>query len=186
MVVRNLLCMTRLQQSAALNALWSDRQDGAIRYHHLEHDPALLEQKDVLPPPLAADLNGDGRMEVITATHDARLHVRLSPSHRAAPAAVHRPPSNTWHTATAPDAVLPNQVLAPRRPGHAGDGFAKAALLADVSLMPAGPNEAPAGHRAVALATGYLDPKHEELVLALRKQVSCRLGSAWVSRVPPK
>ncbi len=70
------------------------------------------------------------------------------------------------------DGMLPVQVLAPRRPGHAGDGFAKAALLADVSLMPAGPNEAPAGHRAVALATGYLDPRHEELVLALRKQVS--------------
>jgi hypothetical protein len=30
----------------------------------------------VLPPPVAADLNGDGRVEVITATHDARLHVR--------------------------------------------------------------------------------------------------------------
>ena len=67
--------------------------------------------------------------------------------------------------------ILHMQVLAPRRPGHAGDGFAKAALLADVSLMPAGPNEVPAGHRAVALATGYLDPRHEELVLALRKQV---------------
>ena len=46
-------------------------------------------------------------------------------------------------------------------------------MLADVSLMPAGPNEAAGGHRAVALATGYLDPKHEELVLALRKQARC-------------
>jgi hypothetical protein len=60
------------------------------------------------------------------------------------------------------------QVLAPRRPGHAGDGFAKAALLADVSLMPAGPK----GHRAVSLTMGYLDPRHEEAVLALRMQVS--------------
>ena len=48
----------------------------AGRYHQLKHDPTLLEHKDVLPPPVAADLNGDGRVEVITATHDARLHVR--------------------------------------------------------------------------------------------------------------
>jgi hypothetical protein len=48
----------------------------ALAGHHLEHDPALQEHKDVLPPPVAADLNGDGRVEVITAMHDARLHVR--------------------------------------------------------------------------------------------------------------
>ncbi len=29
----------------------------------------------MLPPPVAADLNGDGRVEVITATHDAKLQV---------------------------------------------------------------------------------------------------------------
>lgn len=45
------------------------------RYHHLEHDQSLLEATDVLPPPVAADLNGDGRMEVITTTHDAKLQV---------------------------------------------------------------------------------------------------------------
>jgi hypothetical protein len=67
--------------------------------------------------------------------------------------------------------LLVAQVLGPRRPGHAGEGFAKAALLAEVSLRPEGPNEAPAGHRAVALGAGYLDPKREELVRALRKQV---------------
>ncbi len=64
------------------------------------------------------------------------------------------------------------QVLGPRRPGHAGEGFAKAALLAEVSLAPDGPNEALSMHRAVALAAGYLDPKRDELVRALRKQAS--------------
>lgn len=63
-------------------------------------------------------------------------------------------------------------MLAPRRPGHAGEGFAKAVLLADMPLTPYGPNEAPTGHRAAALAAGFLDPRHDELVLAPRKQVS--------------
>ena len=67
------------------------------------------------------------------------------------------------------------QVIGPRRPGHAGEGFARAALLADVSLLPEGPNEDPTGHRAVALASGYLDARHDELVLAPRKQVCCRI-----------
>ena len=67
--------------------------------------------------------------------------------------------------------VLFWQMLAPRRPGHAGEGFAKAVLLADVPLTPYGPNEAPTGHRAAALAAGFLDPRHDELVLAPRKQV---------------
>ena len=48
----------------------------SCRYHRLERDASLLENTDVLPPPIAADLNGDGRMEIITATHDAHLHVR--------------------------------------------------------------------------------------------------------------
>ncbi|BDA41145.1 hypothetical protein COCOBI_01-8000 [Coccomyxa sp. Obi] len=113
-------------------------------YHHLDHDQSLLESTDVLPPPVAADLNGDGRMEVITATHDAKL-----------------------------------QVLGPRRPGHAGEGFAKAALLAEVSLAPDGPNEVLSQHRAVALTAGYLDPKHTELVRALRKQVVVVVTANW-------
>ena len=70
------------------------------------------------------------------------------------------------------------QVIGPRRPGHAGEGFGRAALLADVSLLPEGPNQDPAGHRAVALATGYLDARHDELVLAPRKQVCQSLLSA--------
>lgn len=53
----------------------------------MDQDPALLDFSDVLPPPIAVDLNGDGRVEVITASHDARLqvcagaHVRISKTH---------------------------------------------------------------------------------------------------------
>lgn len=71
------------------------------------------------------------------------------------------------------------QVLGPRRPGHAGEGFAKAALLAEVSLAPDGPAEAAAAHRAVALASGFLDPKRDELVRALRKQVVVVVTAQW-------
>ena len=67
--------------------------------------------------------------------------------------------------------ALCTQVIGPKRAGHAGEGFAKAALLADVSLLPEGPNQDPVGHRAVAVATGYLDARHDELVVAPRKQV---------------
>ena len=49
------------------------------RYHEIDQDTGSLEHRDVLPPPIAADLNGDGRVEVITATHNARLHVGLKP-----------------------------------------------------------------------------------------------------------
>lgn len=73
-------------------------------------------------------------------------------------------------------------MIGPKRPGHAGEGFAKAALLADVTLLPEGPNQDPVGHRAVAIATGYLDARHDELVLAPRKQVCCLLLFACVSR----
>eukprot|EP00898_Chlorokybus_atmophyticus_P005991 jgi/Chlat1/6393/Chrsp44S05841 len=81
-----------------------------------------------LPPPVVADLNGDGRLEVLLATHDAKLLV-LDP---AAPAD--------------PDA----------------DTFAQAKVLAQVSLLPSAPSGAPVrflpGRRAIALATGHLDP----------------------------
>jgi hypothetical protein len=164
-----------------------------LRYHHLEHDQALLESTDVLPPPVAADLNGDGRMEVITATHDAKLQVHTCQLpclvlnnalwyHWAILENVHMPAAcsgedhivgaSCWKIYSARDTLKPLvQVLGPRRPGHAGEGFAKAKLLAEVSLAPYGPNEVLSSHRAVALASGYLDPKRNELVRALRKQV---------------
>ncbi len=71
------------------------------------------------------------------------------------------------------------QVLGPRRPGHAGEGFAKAALLAEMSLAPDGPAEAATAHRAVAIAAGFLDPKRDELVRALRKQVVIAVTAQW-------
>jgi len=50
-----------------------------------------------------ADLNGDGKMEVLVATHDCRL-----------------------------------KLIMPRPAGHAGEGFAAAGHLAEVSLQPDG------------------------------------------------
>ena len=44
-----------------------------------------------------------------------------------------------------------------------------------MSLLPEGPNQDPTGHRAIALATGYLDARHDELVLAPRKQACSSL-----------
>ncbi len=49
---------------------------GALpRYHHLDDDASLLSPRDVLPPPVAADLNGDGRSEVIAVSHTGQLQV---------------------------------------------------------------------------------------------------------------
>ncbi|EIE27009.1 hypothetical protein COCSUDRAFT_83568 [Coccomyxa subellipsoidea C-169] len=135
------------------------QHEGAFSYRrawYTLHDQALLESTDVLPPPVAADLNGDGRVEVITATHDAKLQVYTP-----------YPPSgkSLW------------------------EGFAKAALLAEVSLAPDGPNEALSMHRAVALAAGYLDPKRDELVLVVvtaNWDVICfdhNLRLQWTARV---
>lgn len=51
---------------------------GMPRYHHLDADTSLLSARDILPAPVAADLNGDGRVEVIAVTHTGHLQARLS------------------------------------------------------------------------------------------------------------
>jgi hypothetical protein len=40
----------------------------------------LALERDPLPPPVAADLNGDGRSEVVIVTHDSKLMVRNAQS----------------------------------------------------------------------------------------------------------
>jgi len=45
------------------------------RYYHLDDDASLLSPHDLLPPPVAADLNGDGRTEVVAVTHTGQLQV---------------------------------------------------------------------------------------------------------------
>lgn len=45
-------------------------------YHHLDDaDLPTAHELEHLPPPVVVDLNGDGRSEVLFATHDARLQV---------------------------------------------------------------------------------------------------------------
>lgn len=42
---------------------------------HLTDDYPIKYEAERLPPPLVADLNGDGKKEVLVATHDAKIQV---------------------------------------------------------------------------------------------------------------
>lgn len=44
-------------------------------WFHLSDDYPIKYEAERLPPPIVADLNGDGRMEVLVATHDAKIQV---------------------------------------------------------------------------------------------------------------
>ncbi|XP_048335158.2 uncharacterized protein LOC107407575 isoform X2 [Ziziphus jujuba] len=48
---------------------------------HLSDEYPIKYEGDRLPPPIVADLNGDGKKEVLIATHDAKIHV-LEPHSR--------------------------------------------------------------------------------------------------------
>jgi len=112
-------------------------------YFPLRDDVGLLETAHPLPPPIAADLNGDGSSEVLLATHDCKI-----------------------------------QLLQPQPHGRQGEGFVAGNLMAEASLMPSNVRMS-AGRRAVAIATGYLDPMSTELVRALRKQVVVVVTAGW-------
>ena len=62
---------------------------------------------DRLPPPLFADLNVDGRREVLLPTHDAKIQVLQLPAHAGLASAA------------------------------ALDGFHEARVMAEISLLPA-------------------------------------------------
>ncbi|RCV23336.1 hypothetical protein SETIT_4G290700v2 [Setaria italica] len=49
-------------------------------YHLADEDFPIKYEADRLPPPLIADLNGDGKPEVLLPTHDAKIQV-LQPPH---------------------------------------------------------------------------------------------------------
>ncbi|KAL6603393.1 hypothetical protein ACP70R_043754 [Stipagrostis hirtigluma subsp. patula] len=49
-------------------------------YHLADEDFPIKYEADRLPPPLVADLNGDGKPEVLLPTHDAKIQV-LQPRH---------------------------------------------------------------------------------------------------------
>lgn len=50
-------------------------------WFHLLDDHPIKYEAERLPPPIVADLNGDGRSEVLVATHDAKIQV-LAPHGR--------------------------------------------------------------------------------------------------------
>ncbi|XP_042030756.1 uncharacterized protein LOC121777536 [Salvia splendens] len=50
-------------------------------WFHLSDEYPIKYEGDRLPPPIVADLNGDGRKEVLIATHDAKIQV-LEPHSR--------------------------------------------------------------------------------------------------------
>nr|CAB3469143.1 unnamed protein product [Digitaria exilis] len=53
-------------------------------YHLSDEDFPIKYEADRLPPPLVADLNGDGKPEVLLPTHDAKIQV-LQPPHARHP-----------------------------------------------------------------------------------------------------
>ncbi|XP_058110246.1 uncharacterized protein LOC131253300 isoform X2 [Magnolia sinica] len=44
-------------------------------WFHLSDDYPIKYEAERLPPPIVADLNGDGRSEILVATHDAKIQV---------------------------------------------------------------------------------------------------------------
>ncbi|KAK3131349.1 hypothetical protein QOZ80_6BG0505260 [Eleusine coracana subsp. coracana] len=70
---------------AAFAVFFSVHHDGDFSfreswYHIADEDFPIKYEADRLPPPLVADLNGDGRPEVLLPTHEAKIQV-LEPPH---------------------------------------------------------------------------------------------------------
>jgi len=61
----------------------SIQQDGGVSFKdawmHLTDEYPIKYEAERLPPPLVADLNGDGKKEVLVATHDAKIQVLSFP-----------------------------------------------------------------------------------------------------------
>ncbi|KAK7406758.1 hypothetical protein VNO78_08389 [Psophocarpus tetragonolobus] len=70
---------------SAFAILFTLQQDGGISFKdawmHLTDEYPIKYEAERLPPPLVADLNGDGKKEVLVATHDAKIQV-LEPHSR--------------------------------------------------------------------------------------------------------
>jgi len=60
------------------------QQDGGVSFKdawmHLTDEYPIKYEAERLPPPLVADLNGDGKKEVLVATHDAKIQVLSFPN----------------------------------------------------------------------------------------------------------
>lgn len=46
-------------------------------WFHLSEEYPIRYEAERLPPPVVTDLNGDGKKEVLVATHDAKIQVYL-------------------------------------------------------------------------------------------------------------
>ncbi|WJX61016.1 hypothetical protein P8452_46160 [Trifolium repens] len=70
---------------SAFAIFFSLHQDGGVSFKdawmHLTDEYPIKYEAERLPPPLVADLNGDGKKEVLVATHDAKIQV-LEPHSR--------------------------------------------------------------------------------------------------------
>uniref|UniRef100_A0A803KYL2 FG-GAP repeat-containing protein n=1 Tax=Chenopodium quinoa TaxID=63459 RepID=A0A803KYL2_CHEQI len=64
---------------AAFAIFFSLQHEGDLSFReawfHLLDDYPIKYEADRLPPPIVADLNGDGKIEVLVATHDAKIQV---------------------------------------------------------------------------------------------------------------
>uniref|UniRef100_A0A453MNQ3 FG-GAP repeat-containing protein n=1 Tax=Aegilops tauschii subsp. strangulata TaxID=200361 RepID=A0A453MNQ3_AEGTS len=97
---------------AAFAVFFSLQHEGDFSFreawYHLSDDGfPIKHDADRLPPPLVADLNGDGRREVLLPTHDAKIQVLQLPAHAGLASAA------------------------------ALDGFHEARVMAEISLLPA-------------------------------------------------
>ncbi|XP_078447906.1 FG-GAP repeat-containing protein [Wolffia australiana] len=63
----------------AVAVFFSLQQEGDFSFReawfHLSEEYPVKYEADRLPPPIIADLNGDGKSEVLVATHDAKIQV---------------------------------------------------------------------------------------------------------------
>ncbi|GER40391.1 FG-GAP repeat-containing protein [Striga asiatica] len=128
-------------------------------WFHLSDDYPIKYEADRLPPPVVADLNGDGKKEVLVATHDAKIQLLALRG-------------NMIELAIA-TAVL--HVLEPHA-RRVDEGFSEARVLAEVSLLPDKLRIA-TGRRAVAMATGVIERNYNKR--EPRKQVLVVVTSGW-------
>lgn len=66
----------------ANHLLFESQQEGDFSFKeawfHLSDEYPIKYEAERLPPPIVADLNGDGKKEVLVATHDAKIQVPIS------------------------------------------------------------------------------------------------------------
>jgi hypothetical protein len=78
-------CDLAILMLSAFAIFFSLHQDGGVSFKdawmHLTDEYPIKYEAERLPPPLVADLNGDGKKEVLVATHDAKIQV-LEPHSR--------------------------------------------------------------------------------------------------------